>query len=274
MTESLSLIEMHKLALEAADGSVSRQAVADRMAADKTPWRGYPPIIQDPSEQLELMLLAAALPSAAPHHEGPWWYRSMDLREAASQLMGPQKRVDLGDGWQQVLGKFDASGPSSWQANVAWVGDWTSLSERGGRLFRMPSDPGLSARVLLLSPSGEWVYVLSKIYPVAPYEPTGIVLCGSGTPDEQLIPALAFLEVDVGLVPIQTVTREGTAIPSYEQTFCVWRQDDNGQQFLVGRYVTRDAAARVEAHFDAKHHHQTYWVQDGGPWKSSYGPSQ
>jgi hypothetical protein len=48
----------------------------------------------------------------------------------------------------------------------------------------------------------------------------------------------------------------------------LWRQDDNGNRFLIGRFGTAQAAEAEQRHFEALGHKQTYWVQpaaaDGG----------
>lgn len=44
----------------------------------------------------------------------------------------------------------------------------------------------------------------------------------------------------------------------------LWRQDDNGNRFLVARFASRDAADGERARFEALGHKQTYWVQ-GAP---------
>lgn len=41
----------------------------------------------------------------------------------------------------------------------------------------------------------------------------------------------------------------------------LWRQDDNGNRFLIGRFGTAEAAAAEQRRFEALGHKQTYWVQ-------------
>lgn len=49
--------------------------------------------------------------------------------------------------------------------------------------------------------------------------------------------------------------RERTLTP-----FELWRQDDNGHRFLVGRYPTLDAAERRLAELIRMQHKQSYWI--------------
>jgi len=39
------------------------------------------------------------------------------------------------------------------------------------------------------------------------------------------------------------------------------RQDDNGNQYAVAHYPTRDAAAGALVEFEARGHKQIYWVE-------------
>lgn len=41
----------------------------------------------------------------------------------------------------------------------------------------------------------------------------------------------------------------------------VIRQDDNGNQYRVGRYATRDEAQQVADRLDVSGHRQLYWVE-------------
>ena len=41
----------------------------------------------------------------------------------------------------------------------------------------------------------------------------------------------------------------------------LWRQDDNGNRFLIGRFGTAEAADAEQRRFEALGHKQTYWVQ-------------
>lgn len=41
----------------------------------------------------------------------------------------------------------------------------------------------------------------------------------------------------------------------------VIRQDDNGNQYRVGRYATQDEAQRVIDRLDTRGHQQLYWVE-------------
>jgi hypothetical protein len=44
--------------------------------------------------------------------------------------------------------------------------------------------------------------------------------------------------------------------------FDLWRQDDNGQRFLVGRHPTRDSAEQQLDELTRVTHKQTYWIED------------
>jgi hypothetical protein len=41
----------------------------------------------------------------------------------------------------------------------------------------------------------------------------------------------------------------------------LWRQDDNGNRFLIGRFGALEAADAAQRRFEALGHKQTYWVQ-------------
>ncbi len=43
-------------------------------------------------------------------------------------------------------------------------------------------------------------------------------------------------------------------------TFELWRQDDNGNRFLVATYGNRDAAERRLSALTRSLHKQTYWI--------------
>lgn len=43
--------------------------------------------------------------------------------------------------------------------------------------------------------------------------------------------------------------------------WALWRQDDNGNRFLVARFAAEAAAAAEQARFEALGHKQTYWVE-------------
>ena len=55
--------------------------------------------------------------------------------------------------------------------------------------------------------------------------------------------------------------------PSTEEgAWELWRQDDNGNRFRIGRFDTRARADAEQRRFEALAHKQTYWVErrDGG----------
>ena len=42
----------------------------------------------------------------------------------------------------------------------------------------------------------------------------------------------------------------------------VWRQDDNGNRFLVGSYPTRELAQARISELSRTQHKQTYWISE------------
>ncbi len=44
-------------------------------------------------------------------------------------------------------------------------------------------------------------------------------------------------------------------------TWTVYRQDDNGNRFVVERQLSREEAERMAAEFEARGHKQVYWVE-------------
>jgi len=47
-------------------------------------------------------------------------------------------------------------------------------------------------------------------------------------------------------------------------TFELWRQDDHGHCFLVGRYPTLEAAEQQHAELTRALHKQVYWIAESG----------
>jgi hypothetical protein len=43
--------------------------------------------------------------------------------------------------------------------------------------------------------------------------------------------------------------------------FEVWRQDENGNLFLVAAFASQQEARGLLARFEAMHHEQTYWIE-------------
>lgn len=41
----------------------------------------------------------------------------------------------------------------------------------------------------------------------------------------------------------------------------LWRQDDNGNRFLIARFDTQAAADAEQRRYEALGHKQTYWVE-------------
>jgi hypothetical protein len=44
-------------------------------------------------------------------------------------------------------------------------------------------------------------------------------------------------------------------------TWTVYRQDDNGNRFVVERHLSRDAATHLVAELEAHGHKQFYWAE-------------
>jgi hypothetical protein len=47
-----------------------------------------------------------------------------------------------------------------------------------------------------------------------------------------------------------------------QPTWSVWRQDDNGNVFMVKSGLTEAEALRLVAEYEAKGHKQTYWAKE------------
>ena len=45
-------------------------------------------------------------------------------------------------------------------------------------------------------------------------------------------------------------------------TWQLWRQDDNGNRFLIGSYPLQEAAEAKMAEMTRCHHKQTYWITE------------
>jgi hypothetical protein len=50
--------------------------------------------------------------------------------------------------------------------------------------------------------------------------------------------------------------------PNTDATWVVWRQDDNGNRFVVARKESRAEAEALAAEMEARGHKQTYWVAE------------
>lgn len=46
-----------------------------------------------------------------------------------------------------------------------------------------------------------------------------------------------------------------------DETWTVWRQDDNGNHFAVKRGLSKHEAERLAAEFEARGHKQHYWIE-------------
>lgn len=57
---------------------------------------------------------------------------------------------------------------------------------------------------------------------------------------------------------------EAPSVPVTDATdtsWCVMRQDDNGNAFMITRGLDRDAAQAIAADFEARGHKQLYWIR-------------
>ena len=45
-------------------------------------------------------------------------------------------------------------------------------------------------------------------------------------------------------------------------TWQLWRQDDNGNRFLLGDFATRELAERRMGELTQGHHKQIYWISE------------
>ncbi len=45
-------------------------------------------------------------------------------------------------------------------------------------------------------------------------------------------------------------------------SWSVWRQDDNGNQFLIGFNMSKAEATQMVCHYESLGHKQYYWLQD------------
>jgi hypothetical protein len=55
---------------------------------------------------------------------------------------------------------------------------------------------------------------------------------------------------------------EGFVIERYEPIWSVWRQDDNGNVFMVKNGLTEIDALRLVREFERKGHKQIYWAKE------------
>lgn len=51
------------------------------------------------------------------------------------------------------------------------------------------------------------------------------------------------------------------ATDATDTCWCVMRQDDNGNAFVIARDLVRDAAQAMAADFEARGHKQLYWIR-------------
>lgn len=55
---------------------------------------------------------------------------------------------------------------------------------------------------------------------------------------------------------------EGFVTETYEPVWSVWRQDDNGNVFMVKNGLTEIDALRLVREFERKGHKQSYWAKE------------
>ena len=49
------------------------------------------------------------------------------------------------------------------------------------------------------------------------------------------------------------------------------RQDDHGNQYVIGLFASKEKAAQMMADYEAKGHKQTYWIEKiSGPLSSKH----
>jgi UDP-N-acetyl-2-amino-2-deoxyglucuronate dehydrogenase len=48
-----------------------------------------------------------------------------------------------------------------------------------------------------------------------------------------------------------------------QEMWTVYRQDDNGNRFVVEEHVSREEADRLVAAFEVRGHKQVYWAEPG-----------
>ncbi len=85
-------------------------------------------------------------------------------------------------------------------------------------------------------------------------DPQKYLASASPAPEPTVIPV--FLEV-------KSAKAEGSCC-SHKKKFEVWRQDDNGNKFLVDKHETREAAEASAKTLTDRGHKQHYWVETAG----------
>jgi hypothetical protein len=55
---------------------------------------------------------------------------------------------------------------------------------------------------------------------------------------------------------------EGSMTEKYKSDWSVWRQDDNGNVFLVKNRLTEQEALKLVQELERKGHKQTYWAKE------------
>jgi hypothetical protein len=54
---------------------------------------------------------------------------------------------------------------------------------------------------------------------------------------------------------------QGERASCTQRTWTVYRQDDNGNRFVVQKHLSREEAERVVEEFEARGHKQLYWAE-------------
>jgi len=58
----------------------------------------------------------------------------------------------------------------------------------------------------------------------------------------------------------ERATQASDIPPEENGAFELWRQDDNGNEFLISTFRSRDEADKARLRLEAKGHKQHYWV--------------
>lgn len=86
---------------------------------------------------------------------------------------------------------------------------------------------------------------------------------GTGSHDEKYCPHLRLENYD-DLTHNECVGEKSTiqTQKTDEPAWAVWRQDDNGNVFLVRGGLTQSAASTLSLSLEGEGHKQTYWVKE------------
>lgn len=83
----------------------------------------------------------------------------------------------------------------------------------------------------------------------------------AAAPDKFLSPAISNPSPQPVAISEPVVHPEGSCC-AHKKKFEVWRQDDNGNKFLVDKHESREAAEASVKTLTERGHKQTYWVQE------------